>query len=60
MSQKEKLQEIYQKLKEHNEQEGSAALDAIVEELRTTIAALDADEEEGGGGNNPTFKPKVP
>ena len=59
MSQKGKLQEIYQKLKtvEGNNPE----LDAIAEELRTTIEAMDADEgEEDPGGNNPGYKPKVP
>jgi hypothetical protein len=61
MSQKGKLQEIYQKLKAHNETEVNPALDAIVEELRAAIVAMDADEGEGDpGGNNPGYKPKVP
>lgn len=61
MSQKGKLQEIYQKLKTQTVEGNNPELDAIAEELRTTIEAMDADEgEEDPGGNNAPYKPKVP
>ncbi len=61
MSQKGKLQEIYQKLKLQTVEGNNPELDAIAEELRTTIEAMDADDGEGGGGgNHPPVAPNKP
>lgn len=63
MTQKQRLQELLQKMKEWAESRGDETLEEHIATLGNEIQLMsEADdvEEGGGGGNNPPLKPNVP
>lgn len=58
MSAKQKLAELFEKLKAHSQKSNDPELAAIVEEVQASFEPT-ADEDEGGGGNNPKA-PDIP
>jgi hypothetical protein len=65
MSQKQKLQEILNKLKSWSASSGDEELDQHLTDLENEINAsftpqTDEEEGEGGGGNHPPYQPGKP